>query len=176
MKHLGLDLSLRAAGIVVLDTSIEGTVEEQVVHKEVYGYGLSKEDPESVHVGRMLSIATVVCRVAREHDVDDVYLEGSAFNQKGQLFHLGGLHFVVQTQLKLARRLGSTTVVASSARKKVLGAGRKGGSFKGDTKEWVAHKLQKIYGVDLGDNDLNDALVQCLYAHSIASEAEAEAK
>ena len=175
MRHLGLDLSLTAAGIAVFDPSLieDGDYSKGVVHAEVAGYSLSKEDPESVHLGRMLSIASAVCRVAREYDVGTVTIEGRAYNQRGQLFHLGGLHFVVQSQLRLARKLDSTTVAASSARKSGLGAGRPGGSFKGTAKEWVAHKLTKLYGVDLEDDNLNDALVLCIYAHSIALTASA---
>jgi hypothetical protein len=170
MRHLGLDLSLTAAGIVVYDPTAGEAASDRVLHQEVAGHKLSKDDPESVHLARMLSIATKICRVAREFEVDTVTIEGPAYNQKGQLFHLGGLHFIVKSQLRLARKLDSVTVAATSARKRVLGSGRPGGSYKGSPKEWVAYKLHRIHGVDLGDDNLNDALVLCLHAHSIASE------
>ena len=159
---MGLDLSLTAAGIVVRDGT--GTI----LHSQVYGFGLSKKDPESVHVGRMISIASVACKVARLHDVEQVFIEGPAYNQRGQLFHLGGLHFTVQTQLWLTRRIQAVTVPSSTARKAVLGAGRAPKGYKGGVKKWVADRLVEMFGEHLGDDNLNDALVMSLYAQSIA--------
>lgn len=163
---MGLDLSLRSAGIVVRDG--DGTI----VHSQVYGFGLSKKDPESVHVGRMISIASVACKVAKVHDVQSVLIEGPAYNASGQLFHLGGLHFTVQTQLWLTHRIQAKTVPASTARKAILGAGRAPKNYPGGVKRWVADRLVEIRGSDLGEDNLNDALVLCLYAHSIASDGE----
>lgn len=152
MTLMALDLSLTNAGIVVLDS---GSLD--VLHTEVVGYPLKNSDPPSVQVGRMLSIAKTVVRIAREHGVGHAVAEGPAFSRNGRVFELGGLHYVVMSQLRLALDVAVDVIPPTEARKKVLGRGSPPKGKK--VKPWVKATLKSMYGIDMGNEHLSDAMV-----------------
>lgn len=177
MRHLGLDLSLRSTGIAVYDDDLP--VADGILHVEVVGGDVLKDAPMSVHLGRMHSIASGIVRVAKQFDVKLVAIEGPAFGATTRLYHLGGLAFIVMSQLRLSSRLSAEVVPPLSARKVVLGRGSpprgwapsSGKALKGSarTKAWVAERLVERYGVDYGDDNKNDAVVMAIWSSKKSS-------
>lgn len=113
---LGLDLSLRAAGIaLVYDTpglAITSTV----------GSKLESDARLREKTWRHVSIANEIIRTAKLHDVTSVAVEDYAFSRRSSSSHvlaeLGGL---VKAQLLLACGVTAVPITASSARKFLLG-------------------------------------------------------
>lgn len=140
---MGLDLSCTATGIVVLG---EGRMVTTCT-----GHTLTRTSPVRDKVERLLGIAGVVVRLAREHAVTHVGIEGYAYSARGAQNDLAELHGVIKSQLWLAMRLEPYIVQPSAARKAVLGAGRVG-------KEDIV-RLVRARGVAIDNHNMADAWV-----------------
>lgn len=118
---MGLDLSLTGAACVVLDS------EGKEVSRNIFGYSLGKDASVKSKLMRIIKIASGIVSVAKGQLSDgsmQVGIEGYAFRAVGRQNDLAELQGVVKTQLFLALKLVSQIVVATSARKKVLGKGK----------------------------------------------------
>ena len=164
MRHLGLDLSLTSTGIAVYDAQ-----KRVVLHHESVGESLKEDDPEGVKLARMIGISKRICSVITKWEPQTVTIEGPAygvFHQKGgRLFQLGGLYFVVATQIRLCfSQMVALPVSAPTARKVVLGRGMPPQGVKGkEVKEWVEKTLWVNQGLSTGQHDSNDALVVAIW-------------
>jgi Holliday junction resolvasome RuvABC endonuclease subunit len=123
---MGLDLSLRGAGVAVLSST------GQRLSLATLGGELQAKKGQPVisdeqRLRRMLQIALGVVRLAREHQVQVVGVEEYSFNKFSgssavtSLAELGG---VVKSQLWLSLRLVPLRVPRSQAMNEILGAGK----------------------------------------------------
>lgn len=155
---VGLDLSLRGAGVCVLDG------DGKVIHSQKLGYALGRSARLKDKIERMLSIAKGVVRVVDEYTVlndedlltkriqPSVGIEGYAFGKRGNAtIDLGELGGVVKSQLWLRFTLEPTLIAATSGRKVVLGNGR-------IPKKEVIPRLAER-GFRFADHDIADAYV-----------------
>lgn len=157
-RFIGLDLSLRGAGVLVLDAR------GRVIHREKFGYGLTRSARVKDKIERMISIAKGVVRVVDEYtllnDVDSltkhvlpkVGIEGYAFGKRGNAtIDLGELGGVVKSQLWLRFAVEPVLIPAPSGRKVVFGNGRL-------PKKQVIPRLRD-QGFNFDDQDIADAYV-----------------
>lgn len=110
---MGLDLSLRSAGICVVS-------EQQSFYTETAGYDLRKAT-ERQKVARISEIAQIVVDMAKAHQVRAIGVEGYAFRALGFMPQLGEVTGAVK--VKCYDELGIVTlpIPCKSARKYLLG-------------------------------------------------------
>lgn len=150
---VGLDLSLRGAGICMIDGF--GAVRSS----KVAGYGLKRDVAVREKIERMIEIADSVLGVCKQV-VGDHYLnigiENYAFSRAGMQNDLGELHGVVKSQIWLALSVEPAIVVVSSARKAVFG--------KGNFPKKEIIPALKERGIEFKNQDIADAYViaECL--------------
>ena len=157
-NFVGLDLSLRGAGVLVLDAR------GRVIHKAKFGYALERSARVKDKIERMISIAKGVVRVVHEYtllkDGDSltkpvlpkVGIEGYAFGKRGNaVIDLGELGGVVKSQLWLRFAVEPVLIPAPSGRKVVFGNGRL-------PKKQVIPRLRE-QGFNFDDHDIADAYV-----------------
>src|ERR1041384_6249122 len=117
---LGLDLSLRGAGMVALPLDWGGDWSR--VRRHTAGEGLPKDACEALRIGRNKRIADDVVAFAKLHGCTAALVEQSAFPSRHAHAHsLGELGGVVKHQLAERTGLIVDVVPPSSARKLVLG-------------------------------------------------------
>ena len=145
---MGLDLSLRSTGIVVLSPT------KELLHASLAGQSLKRDAPIRDKIERQIGIASKVITFARQFDCAKIGIEGYAFGARGAQNDLGELQGVVKSQIWLALQIEPQSIAASSARKIVCGNGRA-------SKERVRECLTKM-GYTLNQLDLTDALAIAL--------------
>jgi len=158
---MGLDLSLRGAGCVVVDG------DGGVVEHGLWGWGLDRKASPKEKIERLVYIAGKIIGVARKclkSDQGDglcIAIEDYAYRMKGAQNDLGEIQGAVKTQIWLALGLIPDIIVASSARKSVLGKGRfsKGAKGKKEIIDAVCGR-----GFSVSDDNVADAYViaECL--------------
>jgi len=131
---LGLDLSLRATGMVAVPLDW-GQDWSRVSVAEV-GHGLPKDAGPAERVERLVTIRNAVLEFAHEHRVHQAWIEQYAFtaikSQAHSLGELGGIVMVSLHQLGVALHV----VPPASARQLLGKAPRK------DAKQWAAARLR----------------------------------
>lgn len=137
MKVIGLDLSLRSAGVAVLDRG--GTL----ITTRAIGYGLSDGDDRQ-RIERLIYIANEIIGIAKGHSDDgkpEVVIEGYSFDSKFNREALAELHGVVRTQLFLALGVVASRIPPQSARK-IIGVQIQQSSVrrKDENGKWVKEK------------------------------------
>jgi Holliday junction resolvasome RuvABC endonuclease subunit len=146
---VGLDLSLTATGICVLD--------EEDVRFETVGYGLKRSSRQKDKIERIIEIVSAILgEVETCIPMPAVGIEGYAFGARGAQNDLGELHGAVKTQLWLAHQIEPVIIPASHARKSVLG--------KGNLAKQAIVDLLTNRGIDVRNNNEADAYViaKCL--------------
>ena len=154
---LGLDLSLTATGVVVIDG------QGAVVDSYTVGEKLSRKARQKDKIERILDICKRVCSTVTEHKVKKIGIEGFAFQARGAQNDLGELHGVVKSQIWLAFGIEPIIIPPTSARKRALGSGK-------IKKKEVINSLTKL-GYECNDHNQADALVIAL---AVLSEGEVE--
>lgn len=142
MPVVGLDLSLTATGICVLERGDEGrgflgmVVPFRIVHTETVGYGLKRTDTERDRIDRLIYNATRVVDVIKRYGATAVGIENYAYAQKGANISSAELGGVVKSQLMLACKITPRMVVASEARLDLFGhLKKKDGKIKEQVKK-----------------------------------------
>lgn len=156
MVYMGLDLSLRGAAAVVVDE--HGTV----VDWGLWGENLERGCPIEDRIDRLLDIATGIVKLGKKYSDDlSVGIEDYAYGLKGMQNDLGEIQGVIKTQIRLAFRVYPSIIVASAARKMVLGKGRFSKGKKGK-KEII--DAVRGRGFRVNDDNVADAYViaECL--------------
>lgn len=149
---VGLDLSLRGAGVCMIDGF--GTVRES----GVAGYELKRTAPVREKIERMIEIAGFildVCKKVVGNEYVNIGIENYAFSRAGMQNDLGELHGVVKSQIWLALSVEPDIVVVSSARKVVFGKG----NFP---KKGIMPALMER-GIEFKNQDIADAYVVAEY-------------
>jgi hypothetical protein len=122
---LGLDLSLRGAGMVALPFDWGGDWSK--VQRYTAGESLPRDAKEALRVGRLHRVASDVIAFARTHSCTAAIIEqyslrpGGGTMANAQAHALGELGGVVKHQLVQALGLVPDVVAPSSARKLILG-------------------------------------------------------
>ena len=156
VRVVGLDLSLRGTGIVVLGR--DGAVELS----DVIGEELSSKSSDRDRVERLVRILDRVTGVVRDevsahgrHGVA-VGIERYAYSRRGAQNDLAELQGNVKVQLWLLSRIVPEVIVASAARKAVLGHGAM-------PKKDIVPELRRR-GLEFTDHNVADAYViaECL--------------
>jgi len=165
---MGLDLSLTGAAGVVIDT------DGLVVDHGLWGWSLPRKASVKQKIERMIYIAGKIVRMAREASEEcdgshpsirtdglQIAIENYAYSRRGAQNDLGEIQGTVKTQIWLALGLVPIMIVASSARKKVLGKGRFSKGVKGK-KEIIKAVCDR--GFEVRDDNVADAYViaECL--------------
>jgi len=154
---MGLDLSVRGAAGVVVDE--DGTVQDY----GLWGWGLTRESSVKEKIERLVYIAGKVVAMARlvPDECVDIGIEDYAYRMRGAQNDLGEIQGTIKTQIWLALGIIPSIIVASSARKKVLGKGRFSKGKKGK-KEIINAVCERGFAVD--DDNVADAYViaECL--------------
>ena len=119
----GLDLSLTASGVCVLDEA------GQALHFATVGHKLKRGARVKDKVERLVDIASCVMEVVKgAGEPRDprplVAIEGYAYGAYGSQPELGELHGVVKSQLWLGLLVEPEIIAPTHARKVVLGHGR----------------------------------------------------
>jgi hypothetical protein len=156
---MGLDLSVRGAAAVVVNQNGE------VFDHGVWGWGLARNASVKERIERMVYIARKIIgmgrRALQEDDGLQIAIEQYAFRMQGAQNDLGEIQGTVKSQIWLALGLVPSIIVASSARKTVLGKGRfsKGKKGKREIIEAVCER-----GFETSDDNVADAYViaECL--------------
>jgi hypothetical protein len=147
VRFMGLDLSLRGAGIVVLD---EAGI---MLFQQVIGVDLERSASVRNKIERLITIAkAIVDAVAAQGAVTwNVAIENFAFHQHGAIADLGEINGVVKMQLWMAFGIEPVLIGASTARKLVLG--------KGNIKKKMIIPALAVRGLTFGDHNIADAYV-----------------
>lgn len=160
--YMGLDLSLTGTGCVVLDESGKVATDGE----GPFGYPLKRTASVEDQIYRLIFIVKKIVKIANDvTDNDDcnlvVGIENYAFGARGAQSNLGELQGAVKTQLWLAFRVVPSIIVASSARKIVLGKGRFSKGKKG--KKEIMAAVSSL-GFNTDDDNVADAFViaECL--------------
>lgn len=148
---MGLDLSLRATGIEVLDSNA------QRVYGSVIGYGLEKGSSQRERIERTIYLANQIIGLVKQQEVTQVAIEGCAFGTTFGREVLAELHGVVKTQLFLACGIVPLVVPPKSARRVVFGAGC------GSAKKKQAQAMLAGRGLVIDELDRVDAYVIALW-------------
>jgi Holliday junction resolvasome RuvABC endonuclease subunit len=156
---LALDLSLRGAGFVSYPLDWDGK-DWDAIPRKTYGEKLSKEATPQMKVGRLVRIAKEVLAFAEIFQPVEAFVEHYAFNSHPNL-ELGEIGGVVKHQLTTQRGLVPTPVVASSARKVLMGTVPRQGA-----KDATRAYLKKIGMPASWTDDEADAFVIANYAAS----------
>jgi Holliday junction resolvasome RuvABC endonuclease subunit len=119
-RILGLDLSLRGAGLIALPITWCGDWNR--VARHTFGEKLTKEASDDLRIGRLLRISSSVIDFARRHECDAVAVEGYSFaSQHSHAHALGEIGGVVRHQLAEKLGLRAVTVGAHTGRKLLMG-------------------------------------------------------
>lgn len=152
VRVLGLDLSLRSSGVVVLEYN-PATGKDEVIHESTVGKELRKATEED-RIKRFGLIASHVLGVVKKYEIVHVAIEAPAYSRLGRQTELGGLQGVVRTQLYYGLGVVPTLIAVTSARKNVLGKG-----FGTSKKGVVIPMLKEKYGIAFECEDKADAYV-----------------
>lgn len=157
MSVMGLDLSLRQTGLVILpDGWVPASWDTVVTH--VFGMELKSFESEIRRMERLLMIARGILSLVKQHDVTHVFSEGYSFGRVQRAHHLGELGGVVKSQLWLTNHLITTPVPVSAARRAMFGKVKR----QKDVKRFVREKLRGV-GACFGTQDEYDAFVIANY-------------
>jgi len=160
--YMGLDLSVRGAAAVILDA------DGQVVDHGVWGEDLPRGVPVKRKIERLIYIADKIISMGKVWSGYtsagrglNIGIEDYAYRMRGAQNDLGEIHGAVKTQIWLALGGVPTMIVASSARKKVLGKGRFSKGRKG--KQEIIEAVRER-GFDTDNDNVADAYVvaECL--------------
>jgi Holliday junction resolvasome RuvABC endonuclease subunit len=120
MNILALDLSLRGAAMLIMPAGWSG--DWDAIPRRTYGEKLEKNATAQERLGRGIRITSEIMKFANMWRPQEVHVEEYAFNQSARgtrdIAELGGM---VKHQLATQLGLVPTPVVASSARKILLG-------------------------------------------------------
>lgn len=117
---LGLDLSLRGAGLVAVPTDWDGRWER--VRRATVGHALKRDASEADRIGRLVRLSAEVVSFAERHACTHAVVEQYAFSSRHAQSHsLGELGGVVKVLLTERCRIPVEVVPPASARKLVLG-------------------------------------------------------
>jgi crossover junction endodeoxyribonuclease RuvC len=138
LRFVGLDLSLTATGLVVLDHAAFVTSKEVISSKKT-------------EVLRLVEIADrIVIAIRPFKNEASVYMEGYSFaSRSGQAFSIGELGGVVKAYL-FKEGITPKIIPPTSLKKFVTGKGNA-------KKELMLKEVYKKWGVDFDDNNLADA-------------------
>lgn len=115
----GLDLSLRGAGVAVID--LEGKV-----HTGTFGYPLTKESTERDKLERILKITSQLIEFLKLHNVSQVGFENYAFSKALHSISLQAeLGGVMKSQIYVGLKIVPITIPVTSIRKFLLGKSTK---------------------------------------------------
>lgn len=156
VHYIGLDLSLTGSATVIVDDI------GNVVDYGSWGYSLSRNDSEKEKIERIIFIVkNILDMVGRFSDNMCVAIERPAYRKIGAQVDLGEIQCGVKLQLYLAFKTVPDMIVASYARKRILGTGRFSKGKKGK-KEII--KAVNNLGFETSDDNIADAYViaQCL--------------
>lgn len=127
-RYVGLDLSLTATGVVILDAAGE------VVFHDTYGEAGHLKDAPRTKIERQIGIAANVVKAIKKHGIyeppigreivrPEVGIELYAFSRRGKQNDLAELHGVVRSQLWMVLKIAPEPMTASHVRKVVLAKG-----------------------------------------------------
>lgn len=158
---LGLDLSLSAAGMVVLAS--DGEILAQLVAGEsipkLKSGKVSKQVLAKMRTERLLNIVREVLSLIAKFNVKTVYVEDFSYGDNLSQAEIGEIHGAVKYSVYKEAKLVVFPVPIKSARASVLGVGN--GNIK---KEAVRPLLQKRLGVVFRDHNAADAYVVAEFA------------
>lgn len=161
---MGLDLSLRATGIIILEPSGD------VQRVDTVGQELPRSASQKARVGRLAHICDMVELFFEVGHPDLVAIEGASFASRYGQACLAELHGAVK--LALWRRWGIAPIAVPVARARcdVLGSSLQGkgkGKGKRGLKKAVRAAVRQVYGIDFKDDNQADAFVIARYCQTI---------
>lgn len=116
MKVLGLDLSLRATGVCLLEGDEDKT---PAIRTELIPQPEAKT--AEARIMRLVAIAEVIVKIIREEKPDHVVIEAAAKGQVWQAANIGEIHGVVKVQVFLENGQIPMVKEATEMRKAVVG-------------------------------------------------------
>jgi crossover junction endodeoxyribonuclease RuvC len=138
MLFVGIDPSINATGIIVLDQD-KNIIEQKLfsVKSELFEESLLKYEKEIRFIPNIVNLGAV-------------YLEGPAYQAAGRaILQMGALHYM--TRLFLFKKQANYKIIAPGTLKKfVTGTGRA-------KKDLMLLKVYKKWGVEFDDHNLCDA-------------------
>lgn len=111
MKVLGLDLSLMATGVCIIDN--------ELIRTELIAQPRTKTVEDSIK--RLISISDAIIRIINKEHPDHIIIEAPAMNQKWQAAAMGEIHGVIKTQIYLTTGEAPLVKQATAMRKVVVG-------------------------------------------------------
>ena len=137
MKYVGIDPSLTATAIVILDAEAEIEF-KAIIKSKLRG------------VDRLLEIETEVQNSLLNTSLSHICIEGYSFGSRvGQAFSIGELGGILKRLLTVKQKL-YTVIQPTSLKKFVTGKGN-------CPKDLILKEVYKKWSVDLNDNNLADA-------------------
>lgn len=184
-KTMGLDLSLLATGVCVLDGDTEVRSMRCLLMKRDSTSGVLES------IERLISIAEDIIKIASDENPSAIIIEAPAKNQVWQAANIGELHGVVK--VKIFEELGIVPFVeqATKMRKAVVGSisskrekikkngkdvsrvsyglvpGKKGGKYKRATVKDIVELRLKERGLEFKSQDEMDAYVAAKYGFNL---------
>jgi len=184
MKVLGLDLSLRATGVCVLD-GVPGGDHPESVWTALFPQPQVKGVKDEVM--RLIAITELVLDLIRKEAPEHIVIEAPAKNQQWQAAKIGEIHGVIKVQIFLATGIVPMVKEASQMRKAVVGTiskvqetvvdskgkkkkqwsygvipGKRGGTKKATIKDAI-ELLLRNNGLEFPSQDEMDAYVTAKY-------------
>ena len=155
---VGLDLSLRATGMVAIPRSWSEDHDWSSVKFDTVGAGLPRHATVAEHVEHIDDIVARVAGFVYDHDPEAVFIEHYAFGAFGAGPNLGELGGVVKDRLVRVMGRDVRLVVASSARKLAFGKVPRGIKIK----EFIEKRMALVgapFPTGKAGEDTRDAFV-----------------
>ena len=143
MKVIGLDLSLLATGLCILEGEPGGSPS----YRSMLIPGRKTEGIQQ-SIERLLNTANIITSIVTQESPDSVIIEAPAKNQVWQAAAIGELHGVVKTQLYVVCNVVPLVEQATKMRKAVIGKIER--SFESFTDKSGKKKRRVSYGSVLG--------------------------
>jgi len=151
MLVMGIDPSLNATGIVIIDFSEKSDKVFDIKYN-----GLISANAKMGDVGRLIYIKNEITKFIEDYNIDHVAMEGLSFGARGRaMLQLAGLNYILQI---LFEQMGiKYQIIPPTAMKKfVVGKGNA-------PKDQVMLKAFKKWKVDFNDNNICDAFCHAMY-------------
>lgn len=146
---IGLDLSLRATGVVVLENGL-------TIHSDCIGFALGRDATGREKIERLVWLVERIAEIVTRFSPRRVAIEGPAFNVRGAQYDLGEIAGSVKVDLFKTHSIVADVVPPTTARKSVFG---KGNLAKKQVIEMLARE-----GITFRTFDEADAYVVAMWA------------
>jgi len=151
MNILGIDPSLNATGVVILNFIDDNEKDFEIVKSD-----LIKCTPKMGDLGRLSFINDQIINIISDNEIENIAMEGLSFGARGRaMLQLAGLNYILQLSFKKLD-VNYEIIPPTVMKKFVVGKGNA-------PKDQVMLKAFRKWKVDFDDNNICDAFCHAMY-------------